>query len=244
MSRILKAYKTRFHQLLRQVGARRVDQGVDWLVTKARRVSAKAEVSLSDALTFVFEDLSSRPKFQTARREQRRTPADIWFFCDAGLGGLARWLRAAGYSALWEAGIPDEVLLIKARENAATILTADSMLMERRLLRDRIIPAFWLPPTLSIPQQLQRVFREFELCVGSPRCMSCGGELARADKESLRDRIPPKTYCWLDEYFLCARCGKLFWHGTHWLRIVERLRVLEERSSETVCLPARQGERK
>ena len=30
-----------------------------------------------------------------------------WFACDAMLGGLARWLRAAGYDASWEHGIDD-----------------------------------------------------------------------------------------------------------------------------------------
>ena len=115
------------------------------------------------------------------------------------------------------------MLLRNARDLGAAIVTTDSMLMERRLLRDGIIVALWLPPTLRISGQLARVFREFDLSVGKPRCMSCGGELVPGDKESLKHRIPPKTYRWLDEYFICASCGKLFWHGTHWQRIVERL---------------------
>jgi uncharacterized protein with PIN domain len=132
-------------------------------------------------------------------------------------------LRAAGYESKWEPGIDDDELLRQARKISATILTTDSMLMERRVLRDRIIPAFWLPPTLGIPQQLTQVFREFGLRALAPRCMSCGGNLVRVEKESLRERIPPRTYAWLDEYFLCSRCGKLFWHGTHWQRIARAL---------------------
>jgi uncharacterized protein with PIN domain len=86
---------------------------------------------------------------------------------------------------------------------------------------------FWLPPTLGIPEQLALVFREFGLTLRVPRCMSCGGELRRGDKEALKERIPPKTYRWLDEYFVCARCGKLFWHGTHWRRIAKALKALK-----------------
>ena len=97
------------------------------------------------------------------------------------------------------------------------------MLMERRVLRDRIIRALWLPPTLSIAEQLSLVFREFGLEKRAPRCMHCGGELRRIDKESACERIPPRTYRWLDEYFICSRCGQLFWHGTHWLRIERQL---------------------
>lgn len=226
MSRILKAYRTRFHQLLKQTGARRLEQGVDWLVSKAQRASAEEQIPLATALSLACENLASRSQEQTEESEQKRTPHGITFFCDAGLGGLARWLRAAGYRALWEPGIADEQLLKQTQQLKATLLTTDSMLMERRLLRDRVIPGLWLPPVLSISEQLERVFREFDLSVGPPRCMSCGGELKPVEKETLRDRIPPRTYRWLNEYFLCSQCGKLFWHGTHWLRIVERLRAL------------------
>ena len=101
MSRILKAYRTRFHQALRKVGARRIEQGVDWLVTKAARLSHHENISLAQALTRVSEELSARRAFQPPKRGRPRTPAEILFFCDAGLGGLARWLRAAGYHAFW-----------------------------------------------------------------------------------------------------------------------------------------------
>ncbi len=57
--------------------------------------------------------------------------------------------------------------------------------------------------------------------------MSCGGELHPGDKEALRERIPPRTYRWRDDYFVCARCDKLFWHGTHWRRIVGALAALQ-----------------
>jgi len=223
MGRILKGYETRFRWLLQRVRARRLDQGVQWLVNKARKLSAEEHTPLSSGLTRVYEELADRPLFRAANPR----PKPDRFFCDAGLGGLARWLRGAGYEAAWKAGIDDDDLLRRARETGATILTTDSMLMERRLLRDRIIPSLWLPPTLSIAGQLRLVFREFDLQPGVPRCMSCGGELAHGDKEALRERIPPKTYLWLDEYFVCRECGRLFWHGTHWTRIVKALGALK-----------------
>jgi uncharacterized protein with PIN domain len=54
--------------------------------------------------------------------------------------------------------------------------------------------------------------------------MACGGELAPVDKQSYRDRIPPRTFPWLDDYFLCRRCGRLFWEGTHWQRTRSHLK--------------------
>ncbi|HXP60933.1 MAG TPA: Mut7-C RNAse domain-containing protein [Dongiaceae bacterium] len=219
MSRILKAYQTRFRSLLGAAGARRIEQGVEWLVEKAERASLRGGIPLANSLTQVYEQLSARPPFQRARS----APAVIRFFCDAGLGGLARWLRAAGYDALWEAGIDDDELLRQAVRHSAVILTTDSMLMERRVLRDGVIPGFWMPPTLTIAGQLRLVFREFALAPRDSRCMSCGGELRRVAKEALQERIPPRTYRWLEEFFVCNRCDKVFWHGTHWERIRSEL---------------------
>jgi uncharacterized protein len=222
MSRMLKAYELRFRALLQRVGARRLDQGVRWLVGKANRLALNEDVSQPNALARVEAELVARPRFCVGPRP----PAPEPFHCDAGLGGLARWLRAAGYEARWIDRIADDRLLQIARENGGTVLTTDSLLMERRVVRDGVIPALWLPPTLTVDRQLAIVFREYGLKPGEPRCMTCGGELDRVEKEALRERIPPRTYRWLDEYFVCRRCGKLFWRGTHWERISSQLRRL------------------
>jgi len=221
VSRIKKGYEARFRALLQQANARRLEAGVQWLIAKARSLNERDGVSEAAALTNIYERLASQPYFRNSNSKSAPTR----FFCDAGLGGLARWLRAAGHDALWRADIDDDELLREAREKPATILTTDSMLMERRLLRDGVIAALWLPPTLKIREQLNLVFREFGLKAGEPRCMACGGDLVTQDKEAIRERIPPKTYRWLDEYFACSRCGKLFWRGTHWERISKQLQA-------------------
>jgi uncharacterized protein with PIN domain len=142
------------------------------------------------------------------------------------LGGLSRWLRAAGYRALWTPDITDDALLNQARILSAVVLTTDSLLMERRVLRDRKILSLWLPPALGIAAQLKLVFTAYGLKLQEPRCMACGGELLLTDKETLRERIPSKTYRWLDEYFVCHDCNQLFWRGTHWERISRELRAM------------------
>ena len=221
MHRIRKGYEAQFRLLLHQVGARKLDQGVCWFIQKCRQKSVHEGISQKEALARVYAELAGRGAF----RRKHALP-QVGFWCDAGLGGLARWLRAAGHIAHWQPGIGDDHLLRQAQQTGAIILTTDSMLMERRLLRDRILPAFWLPPTLKIPAQLAAVFREFHLTLEEPRCMDCGGELRQVSKESLQDRIPPKTYRWFDEYFLCAECDHVFWHGTHWEKISRELNLL------------------
>ena len=46
------------------------------------------------------------------------------FFCDVMLGGLARWLRAAGYDAEWREHIADPDLVRLALERSSTALQA------------------------------------------------------------------------------------------------------------------------
>jgi uncharacterized protein len=231
MGRIAKAYRAKFCALLRIVRARKLEHALAWLSDQAQRIQTAEHVSIEAALTRLVERTRCRLEHCQARSRGQPAakpgvegaPVPRRFLCDAGLGGLARWLRAAGYEAHWHPHIEDPTLLADARRLGATLLTTDSLLMERRLLRDGIIPALWLPPVAGASEQLEQVLREFHLPLLSPRCMTCGGELRRGDKEALRERIPPRTYRWLDDYFVCQRCDKLFWHGTHWQRIRERL---------------------
>ncbi|MBI4324429.1 MAG: hypothetical protein HY674_04125 [Chloroflexi bacterium] len=232
MSRIRKAYEAKCRELLRRARAHRLEEGVQWLVRCSLRMSEREGIPLTQALASIHELLRLKVERWMERTEKHRPrdsdsaasdPIPRRFLCDSGLGGLARWLRATGHEAAWKPAWDDDELLQEGLRISATILTTDSLLMERRVLRDGIIPALWVPPLLTKLEQLNLVFRELRLSIREPRCMQCGGELQPADKESLRDRIPPKTYRWRDEYFLCAQCGKLFWHGTHWQRISRSL---------------------
>jgi len=60
------------------------------------------------------------------------------------------------------------------------------------------------------------------------------GELVPVPKDSHRASIPPKTFAWLDTYFRCARCNKLFWQGTHWHRMDKAMQGLPRESIATI----------
>lgn len=232
MSRIRKAYAARFRTALRRLGTRRIEQGVEQLLARADAASTNEGISPTAALANLDERLRQKIECFTATRRGQgfgvRQITPRLFICDAGLGGLARWLRAAGYEAVWSPGIDDTALLREAREHGATLLTTDSMLLERRVIRDGAISTVWLPPVGSAAEQLALVFRELHLTPRAPRCMNCGGELRVVDKTAVAARIPPRTARWLDEYFVCTRCDHLFWRGTHWQRIQAKLRALGE----------------
>ncbi|HEX2739944.1 MAG TPA: DUF5615 family PIN-like protein, partial [Rubrobacter sp.] len=61
------------------------------------------------------------------------------FLCDAMLGGLAKWLRAAGYNAYYAregTDVSDAALTRKALEESRVLLTSDGGFLERKPVRD------------------------------------------------------------------------------------------------------------
>jgi uncharacterized protein len=219
VSRILKFYENRFHLLARKLGEL-PDEFANKLFSRVTALSQQKQLPRELALALVHADL---------RRDAGETkdfPRN--FLCDAGLGGLARWIRGAGYESIWKPELNDAAIIREAERIGATLITTDAMMMERGVLRDGLLPAVCLPSSLTCENQLAVLFRELGLELREPRCMACGGELHRVPKEMVAARIPPRTALWLDEYFLCTQCDQLFWRGTHWRKITAELNRLNE----------------
>jgi uncharacterized protein with PIN domain len=142
------------------------------------------------------------------------------------LGGLARWLRAAGYDADWRVHIADPELVRLARRDGRFLLSSDTGIFKIGIVRDGEVPALRVPHGLTIHEQLAHVLKALGLPLRAPRCMACGGALHEIPREQARERVPPRTFAWAERYWQCERCGRLFWHGSHWQRIAERLRDL------------------
>jgi uncharacterized protein with PIN domain len=229
--RLEAGYREKFRTLLAKVRPKRLEFGADLLVRRAQEMRIREGIPLGRALARVYEATRVRVEKRLAKTVAcsltglplGREPEAPRFLCDASLGGLARWLRAAGYEAKWqEKGGADE-LLRRARADGATLLTTDGRMMERTVIRDGSVQAQWIPSDLPRIGQLRMLMRDLGLKPRAPRCMSCGGELRAVPKEEVAERIPPRTARWKDEYYVCSGCGQLFWEGTHWERIVRRL---------------------
>jgi len=152
-----------------------------------------------------------------------RDDSDVHFFCDAMLGGLARWLRAWGYDAAFEYGIDDGDLVARAEQTGAMILSSDGPLFDRTVIATGRVKALYVPQQLSRDEQLDFVVRELRLPRRTGRCMACGGELVEVPRHSVTDEAPPLAFKNCKRFWRCQRCDKLLWHGTHWHRIERRL---------------------
>ncbi len=146
------------------------------------------------------------------------------FACDAMLGGLARWLRAAGYDAAWIRDIPDWDLVRLAAREGRILVSCDTGIFRIGVVRDGEIGSLRVPTGLSTAEQLAFVAARLRLGLRAPRCMACGGALHGILREEARGRVPPRTFEWRERFAECDRCGRLFWEGTHWQRIERHLR--------------------
>jgi uncharacterized protein with PIN domain len=149
------------------------------------------------------------------------------FACDAMLGGLARWLRAAGFDASWHPDIADWDLIRLARSEGRVLLSCDTGIFRIGIVRDGEMPALLIPQDLFTKEkQLAFVLGRMLLEPQRPRCMACGGELAAVPKEQVRHRAPARTFAEVERFYECNRCGQLFWEGTHWQKIAAVLRKI------------------
>jgi len=230
--RIEMGYREAFRGLLARVKPRRLEFGVELLVGRARERAARDGTPLRRALYDLYVETRGKVEKRVALMAActlapAEPAASPRFLCDESLGGLARWLWAAGQAADVARGLRSDALLAEARRLGAELLTSDASLFSRRDVREGRIAAVWVPTGLARLEQLEWVRHEAPFHLADPRCMACGGALQAAPKASVRERIPPRTALWKDEYWTCARCGRLFWEGTHWERIAARLREVK-----------------
>src|SRR5262245_15101137 len=107
----------------------------------------------------------------TDRTEGVRPPP-LLLACDAMLGGLARWLRAAGHDASWHDGIDDGDLVRLCHAQGRTVLSSDTDVFEFALVRDGVVPSLFVPRARPVQEQLAHVLKELGLSLLPPRCMA------------------------------------------------------------------------
>ena len=145
------------------------------------------------------------------------------FLADSMLGKLAKWLRMLGFDTVFiRDADDDELVRIAVRENRV-LLTRDTRLCERRMVRKRCVFVDWG----STREQVSQVMRTLNLRVSRKslftRCAVCNGEIEPIDKSGLRGIVPPYVYKTQDDFGRCSDCGRIFWRGTHIQHILEAL---------------------
>jgi len=147
----------------------------------------------------------------------------VRFLADSMLGSLAKWLRILGYDTTYYAHLDDNEIVRLARGEDRVLLTRDTELLKRRGLCCRFVESELLE------EQLAQVLHAFDLHADQPfsRCPVCNTGLEDVPKYEAWGQVPSFVYQTQESFRLCPECNRFYWRGTHWRRMLEKVKELK-----------------
>jgi len=139
------------------------------------------------------------------------------FLVDQMLGRLTAWLRLLGFDTTEMRDTADSALLRVARAEGRTVLTQD-----RALSRVRSVPVVYVPGR-DLAEQLASLGLPIDRARMFSRCTRCNTPVAPVAKETIRDLVPPVAFGLYSDFTRCPACGRVYWQGGHYDRILRRL---------------------
>lgn len=156
-------------------------------------------------------------------RAVERLPA--WFIADVHLGKLAQLLRLTGMDTVYSNSADDADIVDTAVQENRAVLTRDVGLLKF----GKLSYGYWLR-SADPNEQLTEVIRYFNLSgkfKPFTRCMNCNGQLTSVDKTEVESKLPPKVKESFKEFSQCSECKKVYWKGSHYDKLVKKVRELE-----------------
>jgi uncharacterized protein with PIN domain len=149
------------------------------------------------------------------------------FIADIMVGKLARYLRMAGSDVLYINNISDDEILKIAKSEERIVLTRDSLMLLRRPFKNNSIKSVFIKDD-KIKDQLKQVKSDLRIPLKPNliRCLECNTELSKAQKENLKDKVPPYVYKTQKDFLHCSKCDKYYWRGTHYDNICNTFKLI------------------
>lgn len=151
-----------------------------------------------------------------------RHPAPARFVLDVHLGTLTRRLRLLGLDTLYRTDLHDDEIATIAQEQQRVVLTRDIGLLKQR----KVTWGYWLR-SQDTEAQLQEVVGRFNLqghFAPLALCLNCNKPLRQVPKQQVLHRLPPKTRAYFEGFYTCPGCEKVYWKGSHYLRMQHYLK--------------------
>lgn len=147
----------------------------------------------------------------------------IIFVADVHLGKLARLLRLLGFDTLYRNDFTKQELVSISHEKDRILLSRDAQLAKRGLSRYFIVTSE--DPMLQLKQVVMQ-FSLKEQFLPFSRCIACNGLLETASKESVAPLLEKNTRQYYTEFWKCTDCGRIYWKGSHYERMLKTIEFI------------------
>lgn len=153
---------------------------------------------------------------------------EMRFVVDANVGKLTKWLRLLGYDAVFFGGKSDGEMIALGLSEDRVVLTRDTHIFEWGIVRNGRVRALFI--SADDPEtQMRQVVNDLRLEIPGKsftRCLECGHLLKPIPKNEIEHRVPPYVFQTQDQFQECPGCGRVFWRGTHWRSMVDKVKKL------------------
>lgn len=136
---------------------------------------------------------------------------------------MCKWLRFMGYDTSYpEEGLSDDDILKICEEEERTLLTRDKELDSRS--QDSILIKYD-----NLTEQLHQFTSLFDVQreLYFTRCPECNSLLRETDSSESQIEVPDSVMRKGMMIWICTGCGKHYWQGSHYDKILSKLEELE-----------------
>ncbi|MCH8258398.1 MAG: Mut7-C ubiquitin/RNAse domain-containing protein, partial [Proteobacteria bacterium] len=179
----------------------------------------------------VFERLDISPVIRLRPKPLR----DTRFILDVHLGKLARYLRMLGFDAAYDRDWDDNTIIDQSLEQKRIILTRDIGLLKQ----SRVTHSYWLRHHQPL-EQLQELLLSLDLSRQLrpfTRCMDCNGQIQQVARNKISTQVEAEIFQRFEAFRRCRHCRKIYWQGSHYHRMRERISKIELTLISARCCP-------
>jgi len=197
---------------------------IDLILVNGRSVGFSYHLQADDRVAVypVFESLDITPLIKLRPAPLRRQR--LKFILDVHLGKLAHLLRMLGFDTMYNNRYGDDEIRTIASKDKRTILTRDQDLLKAKV----VTRGYWLRSTRPMDQVIE-IVRRFDLKSSIKpfsRCLDCNGIIKKVSKTKIASRLPGYVANYFQDFFRCSECDKIYWPGSHFQRMKEKISLI------------------
>ena len=153
------------------------------------------------------------------------------FIVDAMLGKLAKKLRLLGFDSLYSSDNEDDEIIKKAKNENRIVITKDGPLSKKSIKQQietiRITKEDEIEQFIQINEKVD--LGKCNVSGSTSRCPICNGKLENTEKKDVFEKVPSGVYEKMNDFWICEKCKKIYWEGTHIKNLQKFTAKLNER---------------